>query len=78
MNGSNHLQEDDRKPLHLCPVCFRKLQLNIGFDIVAREQNIYSFVASYGFKEETAWQKERLEFVTGTKLTEQNTIGETS
>src|SRR5437588_7335483 len=26
MNGSNHLAESDRRPLHLCPVCLRKLQ----------------------------------------------------
>jgi archaemetzincin len=24
MNGSNHLRESDRRPLHLCPVCLRK------------------------------------------------------
>src|SRR5438105_9079593 len=31
MNGSNHLVEADRRPLHLCPVCLRKLQWSIGF-----------------------------------------------
>jgi archaemetzincin len=36
MNGSNHLAESDRRPLHLCPVCLRKLQWSIGFDVVAR------------------------------------------
>src|SRR5437016_14138735 len=30
MNGSNHLAESDRRPLHLCTVCLRKLQWNIG------------------------------------------------
>ncbi len=25
MNGSNHLQETDRAPLHFCPVCLRKI-----------------------------------------------------
>ena len=27
MNGSNHLQESDRRTEHLCPVCLRKLQV---------------------------------------------------
>lgn len=27
MNGSNHLEESDRRPPHLCPVCLRKLQV---------------------------------------------------
>ena len=26
MNGSNHLAESDRRPLHLCPVCLRELE----------------------------------------------------
>ena len=31
MNGINHGQEGARKPMNLCPVCLRKLQLCIGF-----------------------------------------------
>jgi len=31
MNGSNHLEESDARPMHLCPVCLRKLQFSIGF-----------------------------------------------
>ena len=30
MNGSNHLQESDSRPLSLCPVCLCKLQSSIG------------------------------------------------
>jgi archaemetzincin len=29
MNGSNHQEERDRRPLHLCPVCLRKLLWNL-------------------------------------------------
>jgi archaemetzincin len=36
MNGSNHLQESDSRPLSLCPVCLRKLQSSIRFDAAAR------------------------------------------
>ena len=34
MNGSNHLEESDGRPLELCVVCLRKLQSNIKFDIL--------------------------------------------
>jgi archaemetzincin len=29
MNGSNHQEEKDRRPMHLCPVCLRKLCWNL-------------------------------------------------
>uniref|UniRef100_A0A671L7D1 Archaemetzincin-2 n=1 Tax=Sinocyclocheilus anshuiensis TaxID=1608454 RepID=A0A671L7D1_9TELE len=36
MQGSNHLEESDRQPLDLCPICLRKLQSAIGFKIADR------------------------------------------
>ena len=36
MDDLYHLKESDSRPLHLCPVCLRKLQYSIGFEIVAR------------------------------------------
>nr|XP_034492483.1 archaemetzincin-2-like [Marmota flaviventris] len=36
MQGSNHLEEADRRPLNLCPICLRKLQCAIGFNIAER------------------------------------------
>nr|XP_045015628.1 archaemetzincin-2 isoform X3 [Jaculus jaculus] len=36
MQGSNHLEEADRRPLNLCPICLRKLQCALGFDVVER------------------------------------------
>jgi archaemetzincin len=36
MQGSNHLEESDRRPLNVCPICLRKLQSAIGFNIVER------------------------------------------
>lgn len=44
MNGSNHLQESDSRPLELCVVCLRKLQTNIKFDILERYKRLYQFV----------------------------------
>lgn len=34
MNGSNHMEEANKKPFLLCPVCLRKLQAALGFDII--------------------------------------------
>ncbi|KAJ0015805.1 hypothetical protein NQD34_014095 [Periophthalmus magnuspinnatus] len=36
MQGSNHLEESDRRPLDFCPICLRKLQVAIGFKIADR------------------------------------------
>ena len=36
MNGSNKLEEADRKPFALCPVCLRKLKHYIKFSNIAQ------------------------------------------
>ncbi|KAE8284400.1 Archaemetzincin-2 [Larimichthys crocea] len=36
MQGSNHLEESDRRPLDFCPICLHKLQVAIGFKIAER------------------------------------------
>ena len=48
MNGSNHLQESDSRPLELCVVCLRKLQSNIKFDILERYKKLHEFVQKRG------------------------------
>jgi archaemetzincin len=55
MNGSNHLAESDRRPLHLCPVCLRKLQWNIGFDAVERYTALERVNRAAGFIDEADW-----------------------
>jgi archaemetzincin len=60
MNGSNHLQESDRRPLHLCPVCLRKLQFSVGFDVVKRYRDLASFDKEAGFTDEAGWLAKRL------------------
>ncbi len=40
MNGANSLDEDDKAPLHLCPVCMAKVKWNTGCDELAREKDI--------------------------------------
>ena len=60
MNGSNHLGESDRRPLHLCPVCLRKLQWSIGFDVVKRYEALRQFYGTVGFSDEENWADRRL------------------
>ncbi len=55
MNGSNHLAELDSQPLHLCPVCLRKLQNATRFDSVERYRQLEELCVKGGFAEEGAW-----------------------
>lgn len=63
MNGSNHLEETDASPVHLCPVCLRKLHDSIGFDIVERYRALEVVYREAGLLEESAWVKSRADFV---------------
>jgi archaemetzincin len=65
LNGSNHLKESDARPMHLCPVCLRKLQYSIGFDTVRRYTNLFQFYQKADFKNETQWVANRLEWILG-------------
>jgi archaemetzincin len=63
MNGSNHLGESDDRPPHLCPVCLRKLQYAVDFDIPVRYERLTAFSQQAGFKDEAAWLNRRLEHI---------------
>jgi archaemetzincin len=63
MNGSNHIQEADARPLHLCPVDLRKLQWSIGFDVVGRYRRLLEFDQAAGFSDEAGWLQKRLQFI---------------
>ncbi len=65
LNGSNHLQESDSRPLHLCPVCLRKLQFSIGFDVVDRYRRLLRFYREIGFEDEARWAAKRLKRISG-------------
>jgi archaemetzincin len=64
VNGSNHMQESDSRPIHLCPVCLRKLQYNIEFDVVKRYQKLLVFYKQAGMQVEAKWVTSRLEKLT--------------
>ncbi len=63
MNGSDHLGESDASPLHLCPVCLRKLQSSAGFDVADRYRKIRDFFTKAALPEEAAWFDARLRWI---------------
>lgn len=60
MNGSNHFEENDKKPLRLCPVCLRKLHSSCGFKIIHRYAKLAEFCHLAGMKSESEWFEKRL------------------
>ncbi|KAE8577342.1 hypothetical protein XENTR_v10004540 [Xenopus tropicalis] len=44
MQGSNHLEESDRRPAHLCAVCLRKLQSVLQFNMAERYKALLRWV----------------------------------
>ncbi|MEM9453885.1 MAG: archaemetzincin [Myxococcota bacterium] len=63
MNGSNSLEESDRQPMHLCPVCLRKLHLALGFDPEQRYEALQAQYARAGLHKEEAWVQQRRAFI---------------
>ena len=63
MNGSNTIAEGRRKPLYLWPVCLRKLQSVIGFDIIERYEKLVEVINEIEnprFDDLFNWYKQRL------------------
>lgn len=60
MNGSNSLNESDRRPLVLCPPCLKKLQWNIGFDALARYRRLLGFYRENDLGPEAEWVEKRI------------------
>jgi len=69
MNGTNSLAESDTRPIHLCPVCLRKLRWNIGFDMTDRYKGLHAYYAANGMTAEAAWVAKRLRQLRGEKVT---------
>ncbi len=61
MNGSNSLEESDRRPLRLCPLCLKKLRWNLDFDVIERYERLLSYYKDHGLTEESEWTRARLE-----------------
>ena len=63
MNGSNSLEESDRRPLRLCPLCLKKLQWNRELDTAMRYGKLETFYEKHGLKEEAGWIRKRKQHV---------------
>jgi archaemetzincin len=61
MNGVAHLDELDELPLHLCPVCLRKLHLVTGLDPHARDRALLPVFERLGLVDEGRWLAGRIE-----------------
>ncbi|XP_030064342.1 archaemetzincin-2 isoform X3 [Microcaecilia unicolor] len=48
MQGSNHLEESDRRPPELCPICLRKLHCALGFNIAERYKALLHWIDGGG------------------------------
>lgn len=55
MNGSNHQEEKDRRPLHLCPVCLQKLCWNLQVEPVPYLTKVKAFCHLNGLHPESRW-----------------------
>ena len=51
MNGSNHQQERDGRPLHPCPVCLRKLVWSLQAEPVPYLRRLEAFCRDHGLRE---------------------------
>ena len=60
MQGANSLREDDRHPMHLCPVDLAKLAWNTGVDPTSRYRRLLEFYRMAGLEPEAAWTAARL------------------
>jgi len=63
MGGVNHMGEMDASPMHLCPVCLRKLQHSAKFDPVKRYEELQQFYEKYKLDEEAKWVGNRLKAI---------------
>ncbi len=61
VNGSNNLAESDSRPVHVCPVCLRKLHASLGFDPREREERLLGLYRQLRLDEEAVWVERRLE-----------------
>ena len=55
MNGSNHQEEKDRRPMHLCPVCLRKLCWNLRVEPAPYLTKLMEFCQQNGLDLESGW-----------------------
>jgi archaemetzincin len=60
MNGSNHQEERDRRPLHLCPVCLPKLCWNLRVEPVVYLTKMKAYSQENGLDPESRWYEKAM------------------
>ena len=60
MNGSNSLEESNRRPMWCCPVCLDKLRLSIQFHVIARYEKLADRCARLGWEDDGEWLRKRI------------------
>jgi archaemetzincin len=55
MNGSNHQEDGDARPLYLCPVCLRKLCWNLRVEPVPYLTKLKTFCVRNAINPESGW-----------------------
>ena len=63
LNGMSHQREVDETPLHMCPVCLRKLAWLETVDPVDRYRQLEGFYDVADFADEARWVEKRLSFL---------------
>jgi archaemetzincin len=58
MNGSNHQEEKDRRLMHPCPVCLRKLCWNLRVEPVAYLTRLKTFCQQNSLEAESGWYEQ--------------------
>ena len=64
MNGSNHLEESNNRPMFMCPVCLHKLKSWLGFDVKQRYQAMLEFctaIQDENFEGSCLWLEKTIE-----------------
>ena len=78
MNGANHCGELARQPLLECPVCCKKLTLQLGWDLAQRFTRLGAVLESMEFVEDASFvQSELLQRVTALCPAQSTAIGST-
>ncbi|EDY81369.1 conserved hypothetical protein [Verrucomicrobiia bacterium DG1235] len=68
MNGSNTLDETDKAPMHLCPVCLRKLHSATQFDPLTRYAQLNKFYQTQSLPQAATFTQKRLTLLLNSTL----------
>ncbi|CAF4797090.1 unnamed protein product [Rotaria sp. Silwood1] len=63
MNGANNQIEMDQQPLFVCPVCLRKLQSSLKFNIEQMYRKFSDLCERYNLDFERDWYRKRLDCI---------------